>query len=110
VEQLRGPFVKFVDSPYLRKRPSPHLHKVPTLCGKVLKGSDHFGGRHRWEYNIDMDLRGIEFEVLDWIVHSQVWDPVTGFCDYSNEQSVSIKANNFLASCLILNPMNLRVP
>jgi len=30
VEQLQGPFEKFVDSPYSKKRPSPHLHKVPT--------------------------------------------------------------------------------
>jgi hypothetical protein len=27
-EQLRGPFEKFVDSPYSKMRPSPHLHKV----------------------------------------------------------------------------------
>jgi hypothetical protein len=27
---LRGPFKKFVDSSYSKKRPSPHLHKFPT--------------------------------------------------------------------------------
>jgi hypothetical protein len=34
-EQLRGPFEKFVDSPYSKKRPSPHLHKVPARSNKV---------------------------------------------------------------------------
>jgi hypothetical protein len=34
-EQLRGPFEKFVDSPNSKKRPSPHLHKVPTRSNKV---------------------------------------------------------------------------
>jgi hypothetical protein len=56
-EQLRGPYEKFVDSPYSvyvfekwverckkyiaakggtsKKRPSPHLHKVPTRSNKV---------------------------------------------------------------------------
>jgi hypothetical protein len=58
VEQLRGPFEKFIDSPYYsvyvfekcvercknasldkggtsKKRPSPHLHKVPTRNSKL---------------------------------------------------------------------------
>jgi len=34
-EQLRGPFGKFVDSRYPKKRPLPHLHKVPTRSNKV---------------------------------------------------------------------------
>jgi hypothetical protein len=34
-EQLRVPFEKFVDSPYSKKRPSPHLHKIPTQSNKV---------------------------------------------------------------------------
>jgi hypothetical protein len=34
-EQLRRPFEKFVDSPYSKKRPLLHLHKVPTPCNKV---------------------------------------------------------------------------
>jgi hypothetical protein len=34
-EQLRGPFEKFVDSPYSKKRPPPHLHKFPTRNNKV---------------------------------------------------------------------------
>jgi hypothetical protein len=33
--QLRKPFEKFVDSPYSKKRPSPHLHNVPTRSNKV---------------------------------------------------------------------------
>jgi hypothetical protein len=33
-EKLRGPFEKFVDSPYSIKRPSPPLHKVPTRSNK----------------------------------------------------------------------------
>jgi hypothetical protein len=28
-------FEKFVDSPYSIKRPSPHLHKVPTRSNEV---------------------------------------------------------------------------
>jgi hypothetical protein len=35
VVQLRGPFEKFLDSSYSKKRPSPHLHKVPTRSNKV---------------------------------------------------------------------------
>jgi hypothetical protein len=61
-EQLRGPFEKFVDSPYysvyvfekwverfkkwiayqgryFERRPSPHLHKVPTRSNKVSPGT-----------------------------------------------------------------------
>jgi hypothetical protein len=34
-QQLRGPFEKFVGSPYLKNRPSPHLHKFPTRSNKV---------------------------------------------------------------------------
>jgi hypothetical protein len=34
-EKLRGPFEKFVDSPHSKKRPSPHLHKVPTRSNKA---------------------------------------------------------------------------
>jgi hypothetical protein len=33
-EQLRGPFEKFVDSPYSKKRSSPHLYEVPTWSNK----------------------------------------------------------------------------
>jgi hypothetical protein len=33
-KQQRGPFEKFVDLPYSKKRPSPHLHKVPTRSNK----------------------------------------------------------------------------
>jgi hypothetical protein len=29
-EQLRGLFENVVDSPYLKNRPSPHLHEVRT--------------------------------------------------------------------------------
>jgi len=34
-EQVRGPFEKFVDSPYLKKRLSLHLHEVPTRSNKA---------------------------------------------------------------------------
>jgi hypothetical protein len=33
-EQLRGPFEKFVDSPFSKKRLSPHLYKVSTRSNK----------------------------------------------------------------------------
>jgi hypothetical protein len=36
VEQLRGQFEKFMDSSYSKKRPSPHLHKVPIRSNKVI--------------------------------------------------------------------------
>jgi hypothetical protein len=34
-EQLRVSFEKFVDSPYSKERPSPHLHKVPIRSNMV---------------------------------------------------------------------------
>jgi hypothetical protein len=37
-EQLGGPFEKFVDSPYSKKRPSPHLHKIPTRSNNFANG------------------------------------------------------------------------
>jgi hypothetical protein len=36
-EQLRGPYRKFVDSTYSKKRPLPRLHKVPTPSSEVAK-------------------------------------------------------------------------
>jgi hypothetical protein len=44
VEQLRGPFEKFVDSLYSKKISSPHLHKVPTRSSKSYDGT--FSLRH----------------------------------------------------------------
>jgi hypothetical protein len=34
--KLRGPFEKLVDSPYSKKIPASHLHKVPTRCNNHL--------------------------------------------------------------------------
>jgi hypothetical protein len=50
-EQLRGPFEKFVDSPDSKKRPSPHLHEVPsrsliTPSRNSVKDSPYFS---EWE-------------------------------------------------------------
>jgi hypothetical protein len=34
-EELGGPFEKFLDSPYSKKRPSPQLHEIPIRSNKV---------------------------------------------------------------------------
>jgi hypothetical protein len=34
-EQLRAPFEKFVDSPFSKKKPSPHLHEISTRSNKL---------------------------------------------------------------------------
>jgi hypothetical protein len=41
---IRGPFAKFMDSPYSKKRPSPHLHRVLTRSNKVNAKSELCGG------------------------------------------------------------------
>jgi hypothetical protein len=43
-EQLRGPFEKFVDSLYSKKRPSQYRRKVPTLSNKVNPLSRYSAG------------------------------------------------------------------
>jgi hypothetical protein len=35
MEQLRESFEKFMDSPYSKKRPSPHPHKVATRSNEA---------------------------------------------------------------------------
>jgi hypothetical protein len=42
--------------------------------------------RHRWEYNIKMDLREIGIDVANWIQLTQA-----GLCEHGNEPSGSIR-------------------
>jgi hypothetical protein len=56
----------------------------------VEKSKDHFGRpRRRWENNIRMDLRGIGWEIVDWIHLAQ---------------------NRDQGRALVNTVMNLRVP
>jgi hypothetical protein len=41
--------------------------------------------RRRWEDNIRMDLREIEWEGVDWIHLAQDRGPVAGSCEHGNE-------------------------
>jgi hypothetical protein len=47
--------------------------------------------RRRWEDNIEMDLKEISFEVVDWICLT-----VIGFCEYDDKPSGSRKGGEFL--------------
>jgi len=59
--------------------------------GKRPLGRD---GR-RWE-DTRMDLRGTEWEGVDWIRPAQDNGPVAGSCDRGNESSGSINGREFL--------------
>jgi hypothetical protein len=54
--------------------------------GKRLLGRS----RRRWEDDIKMDLREIGIDGVNWIRLAQDKDPVLGFCEHSNDPSVSI--------------------
>ena len=70
-----------------------NAHRV--LVGKP-EGQRLFRGRGgRWEDNIEMDLKEIRWEAVDWIDVAQDKD-VSGFCDHGNEISYSIKCRKCL--------------
>jgi hypothetical protein len=66
------------------------------LVGKP-EGKRPFGRpRHKWMYNIRVDLREVGWEVVDWIHLSTLeYGPVAGSCERGNEPSGSIKGGKF---------------
>jgi hypothetical protein len=65
---------------------------VRTYGGRRILGRP----RCRWEDNITMDLREIEWKVVDWMHLAQDRESVVGSCEHSNEPLGSIKGREFL--------------
>jgi hypothetical protein len=52
--------------------------------------------RHRWEYNISMDLNNDRFEGCGSDSYNSVQIPVAGSCEHGNETAGSIKGGEIL--------------
>jgi len=64
---------------------------IKMLFGKPERKRSHGRPRRRWEDNITMDPRQVEWEVVDWIQ-----GPVAGSYERDNEHYSSIKGREFL--------------
>ena len=60
-----------------------------VLVGKSDRKRPLGRPRHRWEYNIKMDLQEVGLGGMDWI-------ELAGTCECGNERSSSIKCGEFL--------------
>ena len=52
--------------------------------------------RHRWEFNIRMDILEIGWDCVNWIDIPQDMNKCAGCCEKGDELSVSIKCREFL--------------
>lgn len=48
-----------------------------------------------WENGIQIDLKEIESEAVDWIYTTLRYCPMVGFCEHGNEQAVSVKDGEY---------------